>query len=91
LLSDITRDLTRLADEAAGVVRATVISATPLSDGYCRRLTALLEQLTQRRIRLAQQRDPSLLGGVVARIGDNTIDGSIRGRLDDLEQQVLRT
>jgi F-type H+-transporting ATPase subunit delta len=91
MLPEIALDLARLTDEAAGFVRATVISATPLSDGYCRRLTALLEQLTQRRIRLVQEHDPSLIGGLVARIGDNTIDGSIRGRLDDLEQQMLRS
>jgi F-type H+-transporting ATPase subunit delta len=90
LLPEISRDLARLADEKARVLRVTVISAVPLSDGYYRQLTTQLEQLTERSIILDKRQDPSLLGGVLTRIGDNTIDGSLKGRLEDLERQLLR-
>ena len=89
LLVDLARALSRLADERAGIVRATVTSARPLSDAFCRQLTSELERLTRRKILLERQLDPSLIGGVVTRVGDSAIDGSLRGRLADLERQLL--
>jgi F-type H+-transporting ATPase subunit delta len=35
------------------------------------------------------EEDPELIGGIVTRIGDNTFDGSIRGRLEELERKLL--
>ena len=89
LIVDLARALGRLADERAGIVRATVTSARPLPDTFCRQLTSELERLTRRKILLERQLDPSLLGGVVTRVGDNVIDGSLKGRLADLERQLL--
>ena len=81
--------LTRLADEKAGVLRATVTSARPLSEDYYRSLAAELEKRTSRKILLERREDPTLLAGIVTRIGDHTIDGSVRGRLAALERQLL--
>lgn len=89
LIHDIAVILTRLADEKAGVVRATVTSAGPLSEDYCRELTREIEQRTKRRVVLERKEDPSLIAGLVTRIGDQTVDGSLRGRLDALERQLL--
>jgi F-type H+-transporting ATPase subunit delta len=89
LLVDMSRALDRLADERAGVLRATVTSARPLSDTFCRQLTSELERSTRRKVLLERQLDPSLIGGVVTRVGDAVIDGSLKGRLADLERQLL--
>ena len=89
LIVDLARALGRLTDEKSGILRATVTSARPLSDAFCRQLTRELEQLTHRKILLDRQLDPGLLGGVVTRVGDRVIDGSIRGRLADLERHLL--
>src|ERR1700742_831031 len=51
-----------------------------------RRLSEQLATLVGRKVVLDRREDPALLAGVVTRIGDNTIDGSIRGRLDQLER-----
>jgi F-type H+-transporting ATPase subunit delta len=88
-LSDIAGMLTRLADEKAGVIRATVTSAKLLPEGYYQSLTRELEQRTSRKVLLERKEDPSLLAGIVTRIGDHTIDGSVRGRLAALERQLL--
>jgi F-type H+-transporting ATPase subunit delta len=90
LLPEISRALDQLADEKAGLLRATVTSAIPLSESYRHRLTGELEQLTKRKVVLEARLDPTLIAGLVTRIGDNTIDGSIKGRLEDLERQLLR-
>lgn len=80
-LPDIARHLERLVDQDAKVVRAEVMSAGPLSASYLERLRAELEKATQTKVVLSHSVDPSLIGGVVTRIGDRVIDGSIRSRL----------
>jgi F-type H+-transporting ATPase subunit delta len=87
-LPEIARALRRLADEKAGVLRATVTSAQPLSEVYYQKLVSELERVTQRKILLEKQQDPSLIAGVVTTIGDHTIDGSLKGRLAALERQL---
>ncbi|MCA9596937.1 MAG: ATP synthase F1 subunit delta [Myxococcales bacterium] len=88
-LPDIARRLGTLADEKAGIVRAVVTSAAPLSEATYDQLAKKLESVTSRKIVIERKQDPSLIGGIVTRIGDNTIDGSIKGRLDALERQLL--
>jgi F-type H+-transporting ATPase subunit delta len=88
-LPEVARELTRLTDEHNGVLRASVTSAAPLPESYFQSLTQKLEASTHKKIVLERQEDPSLIGGIVLRIGDSIIDGSIRGRLDQLERRLL--
>jgi F-type H+-transporting ATPase subunit delta len=88
-LPDVARSLVRLADEKLGVVRARVSSATPLSETFCARLVGLLEQRTRKRVLLELTVEPTLLAGVVTRIGDYIIDGTLDGRLKALERRLL--
>ena len=88
-LPEISRHLATLADEKAGVVRAVVTSATALPESFYERLGKELEAATQRKVAIDRKLDPSLIAGVVTRIGDNTIDGSVKGRLEELERQLL--
>jgi F-type H+-transporting ATPase subunit delta len=87
-LPEIARRLASLADEKAGVVRATVISASPLPESFYERLIIELESATSRKVAIDRQQDPSLIAGVVTRLGDNTIDGSVKGRLAEIERQL---
>jgi F-type H+-transporting ATPase subunit delta len=88
-LPDIAKRLDSLSDEQQGVVRATVTSAAPMAESFYLRLSEQLATLVGRKVVLDRREDPSLIAGVVTRIGDNTIDGSIRGRLDQLERKLL--
>ena len=87
-LPEIARRLAVLADEKAGVVRAQVTSAGPLPESFYERLTKELESATSRKVAIDRLQDPSLIAGVVTRIGDNTIDGSVKGRLAEIERQL---
>ncbi len=87
-LPEVARTLSALADAHAGVVRATVTTATRLPDSFFERLQRELEAVTQRRIVIDRQVDESLIAGVVTRIGDHTIDGSVRGRLSEIERTL---
>ncbi|HEV8549301.1 MAG TPA: F0F1 ATP synthase subunit delta [Polyangiaceae bacterium] len=89
VLPDIARRLDSLSDEKQGVVRATVTSATPLAESFYQRLAEQLATLVGKKVVLDRHQDPSLIAGVVTRIGDNTIDGSVRGRLENLERKLL--
>ncbi len=85
-IPDIARRLGGMADEKAGVVRAQVISAIPLSEDFYQKLTVKIEQQVAKKVVLERLQDPSLIAGVVTKIGDNTIDGSLKGRLAALQK-----
>lgn len=87
-LPEVARALTALADERAGIVRATVTTATRMPDSFFDRLRTELETMTRRRVVIDRREDQSLIAGVVTRIGDNTIDGSMRGRLSELARTL---
>jgi F-type H+-transporting ATPase subunit delta len=89
VIGEIARRLDRFSDEKAGVVRATVTSAGPMPDTFYQKLVAELEAATARKIVLERREDPTLIAGFVTRIGDNTIDGSVRGRLTEIERQLV--
>lgn len=88
-LPAIVEELDRLSDEKAGVARATVISAEPLSEAYAERLSQELSTMTGLKVVLDRKHDPELLAGLVVRIGDQVIDGSARARLSALLTQLL--
>jgi F-type H+-transporting ATPase subunit delta len=88
LLPRVAAEFRRLDDRRLGVVHATATSAATLTPDEVRALTARLEQSTGGRIALDVQVDPSLLGGLVVRVGDRLIDGSVRGRLERLRNQL---
>ncbi|HEU4894320.1 MAG TPA: ATP synthase F1 subunit delta [Acidimicrobiia bacterium] len=67
---------------------AEVRSAVPLDDETVGRIAAALGRATGRTVEVKVVVDPDLIGGVVARVGDTVIDGSIAKRLDSLRQAV---
>lgn len=89
ILPDLARELARLTDEEKSMVRAEVISAGPLSQGYLDRLRAELEKATGKKVTITHQQDPTLIAGVVTRIGDRVIDGSALARLKSFRDAVL--
>jgi len=90
-LPDMVRQLEKLVDEDAGTLRATVTSAGPLSDGYLAKLRTELEKSTGRKVVITHEQDPSLIAGIVTRIGDRVIDGSVKARLESFRESLLRT
>lgn len=77
----IARALRELADRKKGVLRAEVSSAAPLGDAYYARLQEQLRRITGKQVVIDRTDDPTLIAGVVTRIGDRVLDGSLRTRL----------
>jgi F-type H+-transporting ATPase subunit delta len=67
---------------------AEVRSAIELDDEQVQRLAAALSRITRKSIEVRVVIDPSVLGGVVARIGDTVIDGTVRHRLEQMKAQL---
>ena len=88
IVEHITVRFEALRAEAERIVDVEVVSAAPLSDEHRQQLTNALRTRLGREVRLHSQLDESLIGGAVIRAGDLVIDGSLRGRLDQLTSAV---
>lgn len=87
-LPEIASAFAELAEAAAGTVRAEVTSAAPLAESYYLQLQKALETATGKRVAIEKKTDPSLIAGVVTRVGDKVYDGSVRTRLADLKESL---
>lgn len=81
-------DYVRLANYTRKVAVAEVTTAIELNDQLQEDLQKALEKYTGKEIRLILKTDPSIIGGVVTKIGDSIMDASIVRRLSRLYQQI---
>ena len=87
-LPQILSELSDLAAAARRSVVAEVRSAIPLDDQQKTSLAAALSKTTGKKVELKVIVDPEVLGGIVAKVGDTVIDGTVRRRLEQLKEQV---
>jgi F-type H+-transporting ATPase subunit delta len=88
---DLPKIVEQLVDRAAAErehVVAEVRAAVELTPEQRDRLAAALSRSLGKQVEVKVVLDPSILGGIVARVGDTVIDGSIRHRLDQLKEQL---
>ena len=89
LLAEVVRQYDVLQMQARGAEPMTIATAKPLSDQDLRALVASLESVYGKKFEVAQQVDPSLIGGVRIMMGDRRIDGSVEGRLEELSRNLF--
>ncbi|MCP4745928.1 MAG: F0F1 ATP synthase subunit delta [Desulfobacteraceae bacterium] len=89
-ISSINDFYQNLADELKGIARASLVSAQKLSDETIEKIRAALSKKTGKEITLEVTQDPSLIGGVVTRIGDLVLDGSIKTQLLKMKESLKR-
>lgn len=87
-LVEIADELARLAAEETNSAIAQVRTAVALTADQKTKLAAVLEQATGRKVIVKAIVDPSIIGGVHARVGDVLIDGTVRSRLEQLRQHL---
>ena len=88
MLGDIATEYRRFLDSHRGIEEAEVVTAVPLSDRDKPALEKRLGAITGKTIVIKPEVDPSLLGGIVARIGGKLLDGSTRRRLEALKREL---
>ena len=75
-------------EATASGLTATVSSAVPLTDQEQAALSEKLKARFGQALAVQFAVEPSLLGGVAVRVGDQILDGSVRGKLDALTQTL---
>jgi F-type H+-transporting ATPase subunit delta len=89
LMPNIARELNQLVLDHKNEATAEVTTATRLDESTQSQVQQALERMTGKKILLETRVQPNILGGVVARVGDQVIDGSVERRLKLLQQQLL--
>ena len=88
LLGAVVAEYESLLNVRLGRVSAVVTTAAPISDAQQQRLRESLGTSLQKTVVLETREDPEIIGGVLVRVGDQIIDGSVRSKLLALKQRL---
>jgi F-type H+-transporting ATPase subunit delta len=90
IVADMADEFIQLANETRGVAEAKVYSVRPLTDDEIRALSeAFAKKVGKESLRIENIIDQTLIGGVKLRIGNRIFDGSVRGKLERLERELI--
>jgi F-type H+-transporting ATPase subunit delta len=90
LLRPVSRILKKLDAERRGVTEVEVFVATPIDDGLQSEIRAALVKRIGGEPVLNVQTDPSLIAGVVIRVGDRVYDGSVKTQLETARRAMIQ-
>jgi F-type H+-transporting ATPase subunit delta len=88
-IGEIAEAFQTISESRAGRVRAEVTTAVAMPEAYFTEITKVLEGATGKKVVLIKKQDPSIIAGVVTRVGDKIFDGSVRTRLGELKERML--
>lgn len=88
MLDDIARQFEVELDAQLGFAQAEISSARPLSPQEQRELETRIEQMSGKKVRARYVSNPELLGGVMVKVGSTIYDGSVRGQLERMRQEL---
>ena len=91
LFPAIVSQYEELSNEARHIVVADVTTARTLSKEQKDKLEDKLEVVTGKTVKVRLHEDPKIIGGVIVRIGDKRIDGSVTGKLSALAGELMAT
>jgi len=84
----IADEYERLLDDCRGIKHAVVTTAVPVDESEKQKIISQLEKITGKKVSVKLQTNPAIVGGMVARIEDTLIDGSVHNRLDQLKRSL---
>ena len=87
-VEEIQAELERLIALAERVLELELTTAVPLSDEEAAKVVGQIEQAAGRKVEATRSVDPDLIGGIVVQAGSQRLDASVRGRLDQLRQEL---
>jgi F-type H+-transporting ATPase subunit delta len=88
-LSEIVKQFAHDLNERLGIAEAEVTTARELTVEERAELEADLSRVSGKAIRATYQQNPALLGGAIARVGSTVYDGSVKGQLERIRQQLV--
>ncbi len=89
-LPGVAQSYQELVDELEKVSRAKVKAAIYLEDAVQEQLRRTLEKITGTTVVMDVEEDPAILGGIVAKVGDLVLDGSVRTQLQTLRESLIK-
>jgi F-type H+-transporting ATPase subunit delta len=87
-IEEIAREFDRLVARAEGILDVELTTAVELSAEEVRSVIAQIQKASGRKVEATQRVDPDLIGGIVLQAGSLRLDASVRGRLDQLRQEL---
>lgn len=88
LLEEVIEAFRKIANSRLGIVQVKVSSATELSEAERQALRARFGELMRKQAEVEFHLDEQLIGGIVAQVGSTVFDGSLRGRLERIREQL---
>jgi F-type H+-transporting ATPase subunit delta len=88
-IKEIAEEFRHEMNRRLGIAEAQVSSARELSEEEKQLLEKQMSSITGKVVRATYSRDPNLLGGAVVRIGSTIYDGSIRGQLQKIREELV--
>lgn len=88
VLPEIAEAFQALVDERGNICQGTVVSAMELNEGLRQKVQETLEKLTGKTVVLTAMVDPGIVGGIIAKVGDLVLDGSIKTQLTGLKESI---
>lgn len=90
VLPEIVTGYNALVAALEKVCTARVITAVPATDDFQQRITKALANRTKSDVSIVYEVDPEIIGGAIVHIRDEVMDGSVRNKLDRLQEFLLR-
>lgn len=88
ILPEISEEFQIMVDEDKNISHGSVISAVELDKKLQNKVQETLEKLTGKKVELTASVDPSIIGGIIAKVGDLVLDGSIKTQLASLKGSI---
>lgn len=88
-LPDIADRYMELCDQIRGVENALVVSAVEIPPDLKERLALTVQRFSTRHVEVTHSVDPNILGGVIIKLGDRVIDGSLKHRFEEARRTLL--
>jgi F-type H+-transporting ATPase subunit delta len=86
ILDEIVNAYQQLMDQVLNKARVSVKTAFPLSDDMAAQIKRTMENLTKKQVEMVIEQDPSLIGGIVVKVGDTLYDGSVKAQLNKIRE-----
>jgi len=88
ILPDIAEAMQVMVEKDQNISHGSIISAIELDSVLLAKIQTTLEKLTGNKVILETQVDPSIIGGIIAKVGDLVLDGSIKTQLNGLKESI---
>jgi len=89
-LGEISALYEQLTDEVSNILRAEVVVSRPLAGEAEGRLVKALERMTSKKVKMKVRQDSGILGGVIVKIGDLVVDGSVKAQVQGIKESLKR-